>query len=99
MSLAMVSEKLNELLRPLPANGAKPPFSLTDASASSRTIQALHHFYKGPGFSAESPKTVRIVMGKMVQLAFEEQQQPTFAPSSQTTKSTALQKPTTGNKQ
>ena len=71
MSLVMVSEKLNELLRPPPDDGAKLPSLLTDASASSRTIEALHHFHKGPAFSTESQKTVRIVMGKMVQLAFE----------------------------
>ena len=67
----MVSEKLNELLRPAPGNGAKLPSVLTDASASNRTIEALHHFHEGPAFSTESQKTLRIVMGKMVQLAFE----------------------------
>lgn len=66
----MVSDKLSELLRP-PTSGKLLPKELTDASAVNRTIQALHHFHKGPAFSDESPDPVRVVMGKMVGLAFE----------------------------
>ncbi|CAG7924538.1 unnamed protein product [Penicillium olsonii] len=70
VSLMMVSDKLSELLRP-PTSGKLLPKELTDASAVNRTIQALHHFHKGPAFSDESPDPVRVVMGKMVGLAFE----------------------------
>lgn len=66
----MVSDKLSELLRP-PGSGKLLPKELTDASAVHRTMQALNHFHRGPAFSDESPDPVRVVMGKMVGLAFE----------------------------
>ncbi|KAJ5410128.1 uncharacterized protein N7487_004487 [Penicillium crustosum] len=62
MSLMMVADKLTELLHPPSANGTK---------LSKLTLEALHHFHKGPAFATESQTPVRIVMGKMVQLAFE----------------------------
>ncbi|KAJ5774181.1 Aflatoxin biosynthesis regulatory protein [Penicillium paradoxum] len=71
MSLIMVSDKLSELLRPPSPTGTPLPKLLTDASASTRTIEALHHFHTGPAFSTEGQTNVRIVMGKMVELAFE----------------------------
>lgn len=70
VSLMMVSDKLGELLRPS-TSGKRLPKELTDVSAVNRTIQALNHFHRGPAFSDESPDPVRIVMGKMVRLAFE----------------------------
>ena len=69
VSLMMVSDKLGELLRP--STGKRLPKELTDVSAVNRTIQALNHLHRGPAFSDESPDPVRIVMGKMVKLAFE----------------------------
>jgi hypothetical protein len=69
-SLTMVSEKLNELLSP-PISDEPLPKTLRDAPAADCTIQALRHFHEGPAFSSDSPDLVRIVMGKMVQLAFE----------------------------
>lgn len=66
----MVSDKLSELLRPLTSSKSLPK-ALTDASAADRTLQALQHFHRGPAFSNDSPDPVRIVMGKMVHLAFE----------------------------
>ncbi|CAI7664154.1 unnamed protein product [Penicillium bialowiezense] len=66
----MVSDRLGELLRPS-ASGKRLPKELTDASAVDRTIKALNHFHRGPAFSDESPDPVRVVMGKMVRLAFE----------------------------
>ncbi|KAI3152096.1 transcriptional regulator family: Fungal Specific TF [Penicillium roqueforti] len=71
MSLMMVADKLNELLQPPSATGIKLPRALTDATASTRILEALHHFHKAPAFATESQTPVRIVMGKMVQLAFE----------------------------
>lgn len=62
MSLMMVADKLTELLHPPSATGNKLP---------RLTLEALHHFHKGPAFATESQTPVRIVMGKMVQLAFE----------------------------
>lgn len=62
MSLMMVADKLTELLH--------PP-SATDTKLPRLTLEALHHFHKGPAFATESQTPVRIVMGKMVQLAFE----------------------------
>lgn len=67
----MVADKLNELLQPPSATGIKLPRALTDATASTRILEALHHFHKAPAFATESQTPVRIVMGKMVQLAFE----------------------------
>lgn len=58
----MVADKLTELLH--------PP-SATDTKLPRLTLEALHHFHKGPAFATESQTPVRIVMGKMVQLAFE----------------------------
>ncbi|KAJ5385012.1 Aflatoxin biosynthesis regulatory protein [Penicillium concentricum] len=71
MSLMMVTDKLKELLQPPPATGTKLPRLLTDATASARTIEALHHFHKGPAFATEIQTPLRIVMGKVVELAFE----------------------------
>lgn len=71
MSLMMVADKLNELLQPTPDTGIQLPRLLTDATASTRTMEALHHFHKAPAFGTESPTPIRIVMGKMVELAFE----------------------------
>ncbi|KAJ5163144.1 Aflatoxin biosynthesis regulatory protein [Penicillium coprophilum] len=71
MSLMVVADKLKELLHPPPATGTKLPRLLTDATASARTIEALHHFHKGPAFATESQTPLRIVMGKVVELAFE----------------------------
>ncbi|KAJ9480978.1 hypothetical protein VN97_g12536 [Penicillium thymicola] len=62
MSLMMVADKLTELLHPPSATGTKLP---------RLTLEALHHFHKAPAFATESQTPVRIVMGKMVQLAFE----------------------------
>ncbi|KAJ5534636.1 hypothetical protein N7527_000890 [Penicillium freii] len=62
LSLMMVADKLTELLHPPSATGTKLP---------RLTLEALHHFHKGPAFATESQTPVRIVMGKMVQLAFE----------------------------
>lgn len=76
-SLIMVADKLNELLRPPSSTGGtKLPRSLTNAAASNRTMEALHHFHKGPAFSTEGQTNVRIVMGKMVQLAFDVRYKP-----------------------
>lgn len=58
----MVADKLTELLH---------PSSATDTKLPKLTLEALHHFHKGPAFATESQTPVRIVMGKMVQLAFE----------------------------
>jgi hypothetical protein len=64
-----VADKLNELLQPPSATGNHLP-RLTDATASARTMEALHHFHQAPAFSdVQTP--VRVVMGKMVELAFE----------------------------
>ncbi|KAJ5842712.1 Aflatoxin biosynthesis regulatory protein [Penicillium rubens] len=69
MSLMTVADKLNELLQPPSATGNHLP-RLTDATASARTMEALHHFHQAPAFSdVQTP--VRVVMGKMVELAFE----------------------------
>lgn len=62
MSLMMVADKLTELLHPPSATGTKLP---------RLTLEALHHFHKAPAFATESQTPVRIVLGKMVQLAFE----------------------------
>lgn len=62
MSLMMVADKLNELLQ--------PP-STTSTQLPRVTMEALHHFHKAPAFATESHTPIRIVMGKMVQLAFE----------------------------
>jgi hypothetical protein len=76
MSLMMVADKLKELLQsPSPA-GTKLPRLLTDASASTRTMEALHHFHKAPAFATGSEAPIRIVMGKVVELAFKVCPQP-----------------------
>ncbi|KAJ5514562.1 Aflatoxin biosynthesis regulatory protein [Penicillium fimorum] len=71
MSLRIVSDKLKELLQPPSATGTKLPRLPTDTIVSTRTIEALHHFHKAPAFATESQTPLRIVMGKMVELAFE----------------------------
>ncbi|CAI7586611.1 unnamed protein product [Penicillium glandicola] len=71
MSLIIVADKLNELLQLPSATDTRLPRVLTDATASTRTMEALHHFHKAPAFEMESQTPVRIVMGKMVELAFE----------------------------
>ncbi|KAJ5487596.1 hypothetical protein N7530_001896 [Penicillium desertorum] len=69
MSLMTVADKLNELLQPPSATGTQLP-RLTDATASARTVEALHHFHQAPAFT-DGQTPVRVVMGKMVELAFE----------------------------
>ncbi|KAJ5436034.1 Aflatoxin biosynthesis regulatory protein [Penicillium cf. griseofulvum] len=71
MSLMIVADKLKELLQSPSAAGTKLPRLLTDATASTRTMEALHHFHKAPAFAAGSQAPIRIVMGKVVELAFE----------------------------
>ncbi|KAJ5959945.1 Aflatoxin biosynthesis regulatory protein [Penicillium vulpinum] len=71
ISLMMVADKLKELLQLPSDTGTKLPRALTDASASARTLEALHHFHKAPAFATECQTPIRIVMGKVVELAFE----------------------------
>jgi hypothetical protein len=66
-SLMMVSDKLNELLRP-PSSGKPLSKAGRDGLATDRAIQALRHFSKGPAFANGA---VRVVMEKMLELAFE----------------------------
>lgn len=70
MSLLLVADKLDELLRP--ANGdhtsrAKPPLG----SSTNRALEALHHFHQATSTNTKLSTNMGVVMRKVTQLAFE----------------------------
>jgi uncharacterized membrane protein len=69
MSLLVVAEKLDELLRP---ETSSPSSSESSASPPSRrALEALHHFHRVTIESGQANSELGVMMGKVTRLAFE----------------------------
>lgn len=69
MSLLVVAEKLDELLRPDPISPSSSKSSASPPPA--RALEALHHFHRVTVESNQASSELGVMMGKVAQLAFE----------------------------